>query len=255
MSDQEVPRKKRRLPLWAAVAMVLVLAAGGLVAVLLRPHQAPPPEPAPASKAARRKPEPKPAKVVDYENPGDAALMDQRKERYGIDQSLDMVISEDEAFVLGGEQVAMRDITEKIRLADMEILEESLEGAPDLPLASDEFGLHVVREGDNIWNIHFRLLQEYFASRGVTLSPMADEPMPEGYSSGVGKILKFSENMVHIYNLKTKALDEDLNLIQPNSKVVVYNMNRVFALLSKIDTDEVEHVRFDGDTLWIPAGN
>ena len=74
-----------------------------------------------------------------------------------------------------------------------------------------------------------------------------------GFSSGVGKVLKFSESMVHIYNLKEKTLDMNLNQIYPLNKIIVYNMDRVFALLDQIDYDNVNRIQFDGETLWIPA--
>jgi hypothetical protein len=116
------------------------------------------------------------------------------------------------------------------------------------------FGIYVVRPGDNIWNIHFRFLREYFGGRDVRLTPASDEPDERGISSGVGKILKFSETMVHIYNLREKRLDPDLNLIQPESKVVVFNLGEAFDLLGRIDEQNIRELRFDGETLWIPAG-
>jgi hypothetical protein len=74
-----------------------------------------------------------------------------------------------------------------------------------------------------------------------------------GYSSGVGKLLKFSENIVYIYNVKEKDFSQDLNLIEPHSKIIVYKMDRVFELLEQIDFGNINRIRFDGDTLWIPA--
>jgi len=132
-------------------------------------------------------------------------------------------------------------------------LEEELEipGVPTGP--AEAYGIYVVRSGDNIWNIHFRFLKDYFDHRNIELSPLADEPDTKGFSSGVGKILKFSENMVYIYNLRERKLDVDLNLLQPMSKIVVFNMAEVFSLLDPIDYTAVNRIKFDGDTLWIPA--
>ena len=70
----------------------------------------------------------------------------------------------------------------------------------------------------------------------------------------MGKLLKFSENMVYIYNVKEKDFSQDLNLIEPFSKIIVYKMDRVFQLLEQIDYDNIDRIQFDGDTLWIPAG-
>ncbi len=115
------------------------------------------------------------------------------------------------------------------------------------------YGIYVVRPGDNIWNIHFLFLRDYFARKGITLSPRSDEPDQRGYSSGVGKILKFSEKMVYIYNIRQHKLDVNLNLIHPRSKIVVFNMAEALSLLDQIDYRNVKHIRFDGETLWIPA--
>ncbi len=64
---------------------------------------------------------------------------------------------------------------------------------------------------------------------------------------------QFSENMVYIFNLKERKLDVDLNLLQPLSKIVIFNMGEVLALLDPIDFNIVNSIRYDGETLWIPA--
>jgi len=131
---------------------------------------------------------------------------------------------------------------------------ERLLGIPKIPEERMEaYGIYVVRQGDNIWNIHFKFLKEYFIHRQISLAPMSDEPDEKGFSSGVGKILKFSENMVYIYNVKEQKLDVDLNLLQPLSKVVIFNMGEILTLLDPIDTSHVSRIKFDGETLWIPA--
>ena len=86
-----------------------------------------------------------------------------------------------------------------------------------------------------------------------TEEPSADEPDKRGRSSGVGRLLKFSELMVFIYNVKERKLSLDLNLIHPFSKIVVFNMGEVFSLLNEIDYGKIDRIRFDGDTIWIPA--
>ncbi len=115
------------------------------------------------------------------------------------------------------------------------------------------YGIYVVESGDNVWNIHFEFLKTYFAKKKISLSSRADEPSILGHSSGVGKLLKFSEKMVYIYNVKEKRLDLDLNQIHPLSKIVVFNLARAFALLDQIDYRNVNRIQFDGETLWIPA--
>jgi len=117
----------------------------------------------------------------------------------------------------------------------------------------DAYGIYIVQAGDNIWNIHFQFLKDYFDHRGIALSPLADEPNRRGSSSGIGKLLKFSENMVYIYNVRERKIDVDLNLIHPLSKIVVFKMKQVFTLLDGIDYGRVNRIQFDGETLWIPA--
>ena len=117
----------------------------------------------------------------------------------------------------------------------------------------DVFGIYVVKPGDNLWDIHFRFLKHFYETRHVRISNTADEPTKNGKSSGVGKILKFSENIVYIYNVREKKLDFDLNNIQPLSKILIYNMKQIFNLLESVDYKNVQKLQFDGDTLWIPA--
>jgi len=118
---------------------------------------------------------------------------------------------------------------------------------------STYLGIRVVQPGTNIWEIHFALLKEYFQYKGVQISPNADEPKKSGESSGVGKILKFSEQLVNIYNLKTQTFEHDLNVIQPMSVIVIYNMSQIFGVLDDIDYSVIDRIEFDGESLWIPS--
>ena len=149
---------------------------------------------------------------------------------------------------------AQADIVELT--AEAERLKLELEGLtkalnPDAPV--ELYGIHVVRPSDNIWNIHFNFLKDLFGHKGIAMSPLADEPTANGTSSGVGKLLKFSENMVAIYNVRERRLEARLDLITPDSKVVVFNFSKVFAMLDQIDYENINHIQFDGETIWIPA--
>ena len=121
------------------------------------------------------------------------------------------------------------------------------------PQEVEAYGVTVVKPADNLWNIHFTLLKAYFDLKNVGLEPFSDEPDSRGRSSGVGKLLKFSEHMVYIYNVKTRELAFDLDLIHPESKIVVFNMGDVFSLLDSIDYSQINRIRFDGDNLWAPS--
>jgi hypothetical protein len=207
-------------------------------------------------------PVPAPPQIIDYngleKNTAMDDLLQKRKDRYGIDTGLDVIIQSDEKFKIGDTTLSMQKILEKIRLKHGDILEKTLDlagmdAAPPEDGRTEIFGIYVVRPGDNIWNIHFNFLKDYLDHKNITVAPMADEPDKLGSSSGIGKLLKFSETMIHIYNIEERRLDVDLDLIQPLNKLVVYNMTQIFALLSQVDYTHVNHIRFDGETIWIPA--
>ncbi|NNF99758.1 MAG: hypothetical protein HKM93_10290 [Desulfobacteraceae bacterium] len=197
----------------------------------------------------------KPQAVLDYNELGadnaTSALIDQRKQEYGIGDGVDLIAEPGESIKVGRFEVSMTDILEQIKLQKEELIEsdlgESSTGSPG------SYGIYVVQRGDNIWNIHFKFLQNYLTHRDIDISPIADEPNKRGFSSGVGKLLKFSEKMVHIYSIRERKLDVDLDIIVPNSKLVVYNMTDVFALLDQIDYSVVNRLEFDGENIWIPA--
>ena len=178
-------------------------------------------------------------------------LTQERKIKYGVEKSLDLIVKSDESLKIGDSIVPMQEILDKIRIKSGDVVEKDIEG---LNLPDDRiraFGIYVVKPEDNIWNIHFNFLKDYFDHKGIALAPLADEPDKKGFSSGIGKILKFSEKIVTIYNIKEREIAVDINLIYPLSKVVVYNMDRIFVLLDSIDYNNTNHIQFDGETLWI----
>ncbi len=183
-----------------------------------------------------------------------ALLMEKRKTEFGMGKGVDMIIKSDELFKVGDSTVPMQTIIDKIRLKSGDIIEKSINGDADsLKENVETFGIYVVQRNDNIWNIHFKFLKDYFDYRAISIAPTSDEPDKLGYSSGIGKLLKFSEHIVNIYNIKENRLDTDINLIQPLSKLVIYNMTQIFALLDSIEYDNVNHIQFDGETLWISS--
>jgi len=200
----------------------------------------------------------KPQPVIDYNELNKdqklKELMQERKAKYGLKKGIDIITKSDESVKIGESTIPMQEILDEIRLKLGDIIEKDLKSdRTGSGRDTKEFGIYVVQPGDNIWNIHFKFLKDYFDHKGVVLSPLSDEPSQSGQSSGVGKLLKFSENTVQIYNIKEHKLDIDLNLIIPLSKIVVYNMEQIFALLDLIDYEKVNRIQFDGETLWIPA--
>jgi hypothetical protein len=181
-------------------------------------------------------------------------LMVSRKKSLGIKKSLDMIVRSDESFTIGDVHISMRDILEKAFIQKGEVFQEEIEDSGAVrPQKIKEYGIYVVRSGDNIWNIHFNILKEFYDYQGINVSSQADEPGDRGMSSGVGKILKFSETLVIIYNLIEKRVDSDINLLKPLSKIIIYNMDEVFSLLQEINYENMARIQFDGKNIWIPA--
>lgn len=244
------------------VAAALVAAAALIFGVKFMSKGKTGPRPAPtAADTAKTVPVPAPPPaVIDYDrlqkNQPLSEMMRRRKEDLGIEKGVDLIAKSGESLKIGGSTVAMQDVLDKIRLTEGEIVEKDMAAAPAAgpPAAEEIYGIYVVRPGDNIWNIHFVFLREYFAHRGIDLAPAADEPVSGGKSSGVGRLLKFSEKMVYIYNIRQRKIDVNLDLIHPLSKIVVFRMKQVFTLLDQIDYRHVNRIQFDGDTLWLPAG-
>ena len=165
--------------------------------------------------------------VIDYnELEKDNELqgrIQKRKAEYSVDKGIDIIANADESLKIGDATVSMQEILDTIRLENGDVVEKDIEpGSMDPKLRADKYGIYVVQPGDNIWNVHFRFLKDYLHHKGITLSPLADEPNRRGVSSGVGKILKFSEKIVHIYNIKERKLDTEINLILPLYKRSIY---------------------------------
>lgn len=195
---------------------------------------------------------------IDYQNlDKDSSLntmMEDRKKSLGIQKSLDMIVQSDETFTIGGTTVSMQKIIEKAFSGTGKVYQQEISESGSARAGKiKEYGIYVVQPRDNIWNIHFRILTDYYGARGIRLETLADEPGSSGKSSGVGKILKFSETMVVIYNMIEKEVTQNINTIDPLSKIVVYNMDALFSLLEEIDFNNVDRLQFDGKNIWIPA--
>jgi len=152
-----------------------------------------------------------------------------------------------------GEKLKLPSRSESSKPWDSQKLQTGLptrETAPGKRLES-YYGIYVVRPGDNLWNIHFAFLQEYLGSRKIVILPDADEPIGSR-SSGVGRILKYAESMVYIFNIKTKQLSDDLNLLEPREKVVIFNLTLLDKILGSLTPEQLKVIRFDGLDLILP---
>ena len=243
-ADQSKPGGKKIIGL-VAIAALIAVAAG--VWLLLPAKQAP--GPVETTDEASRKVKNQP--VIEYNAKGDNALMEERKASLGIKDGVDMIVKDGEAIKVGDQTVSVKEISDSIQAKEGGITEKDLAAAAGG--GTGAYGIHIVQPGDNIWNIHFKLLKAYMAGKNIALPEKSDEPDRSGYSSGIGKLLKFSENMVYIYNIRDRQLSTDIHVIRPLTKIVIYKMDRVFELLDEVDIENAGRIRFDGENIWIPA--
>ncbi|MCP3926658.1 MAG: hypothetical protein GY714_29205 [Desulfobacterales bacterium] len=223
----------------------------------------------------------KKAKVVDLnklDNKEQKKEMDKRKAKYGLKKEIDAILNPDESIKIDKETIPMKKILDKVKIKEGSVVEESIKnGKKDKKkklvaktekkvtdktktkknkkkkqTRKKDYGIHIVKRGENIWNIHFEFLKNYFAKKNIILKPRSDEPLSSKKSSGVGKLLKFSERMVYIYSVADHKLTDNIHSIEPNSKIIVYNMEEVFDLLGKIDYSKINEIHFDGKTIWLP---
>ena len=69
----------------------------------------------------------------------------------------------------------------------------------------------------------------------------------------MNSLVIFWKPMVIIYNLVDKKVVSNINLLEPLSKIIIYNMDEVFSLLFEFNYDNIDRIQFDGKTIWIPA--
>ncbi|MEW5911146.1 MAG: hypothetical protein AB1814_01195 [Thermodesulfobacteriota bacterium] len=180
--------------------------------------------------------------------PAQQAEQTQRKRPFGLQKSVDVVVRSDEAVQIGNRRITIDELERKLVVEQRGEMREKGLKSPKVTV----WGVYLVRPGDNLWDVHYRLLKEYLASRGVQLPPRADQPTAKGQSSGVGKVLKFAEHMVGVYNVRTGHMTHNLNLLEPGQKAVVFNLSEIFAQLAKVDPKDLNGIMYDGRVLFFP---
>jgi hypothetical protein len=111
------------------------------------------------------------------------------------------------------------------------------------------YGVRHVRPAENVWSIHHAMIREYFARRGIILPKDADMPAPDGRSSGIGKLLKFIEGAVYVYNLDQRRFEKDLGSLQPYSIVVFFKISDFFAALDGLQPRDLASIRYVSNSL------
>ncbi|MDR1396683.1 MAG: hypothetical protein LBJ14_02995 [Desulfarculales bacterium] len=174
---------------------------------------------------------------------------EERKAEFGLDKSLDIIVRSDESIVVNDAEIPVAELERQLDLYRGEISEQHVNPSQDQISA---WGVHLVRAKDNLWLIHLNLLREYMAGRGITMAQGADQPLPSGYSSDVGKMLKFAEHMVGVFNLRTRQMSHDLNWLEPGEKIAVFNLSEIFSQLQNADLNDLRCLIYDGRVLIFP---
>lgn len=136
----------------------------------------------------------------------------------GIDEEQEMNVTINR----GVEEIAIKDILGDDMVADDNLLY-----------------LHRVTEADRqgLWGIVQSGLIEKFrrglnieglgrqSTVSVIIPPDADEPLPDGFSSFLGKILDGKVNTSYVYNFKTNSMGRDPNLIFPGQQLILISFS------------------------------
>lgn len=132
----------------------------------------------------------------------------------GIDKDQEMSVT----ITRGVQELAIKDILGDDMVADNSLLY-----------------LHRVTDADRqgLWGIIQAGLIEKFrrgmyieglgrqSTVSVIIPPDADEPLPDGFSSFLGKILDGKVNTSYVYNFRTNSMGRDPNLIYPGQQLIL----------------------------------
>ncbi|MGV8074208.1 MAG: hypothetical protein AB2L11_06615 [Syntrophobacteraceae bacterium] len=189
----------------------------------------------------------------------------ERRNTLQLKESVDYIVTKDEPFEAGGKQ---------LRIADLLGLFHESKDAPSIfpsiqekeigskvrhsilpstsassPSNLSYYGVRIVRDADNVWHIHYAIIREYFARRGILLAKDCDRPLQDGRSSGVARLLKFIEAIVYVYNVNENRFEKDLNFIYPQFVIVFFKISDFFAALDNLRAEDLSSVYYVKDNL------
>ncbi|MEJ5348850.1 MAG: hypothetical protein WHS46_09200 [Desulfosoma sp.] len=198
---------------------------------------------------------------------------EERKDAFGLKTSVDHVVQPQEPFSAHGRQWTVEEIQKRLagratqtpnqpgpspepgteRQAVGGFLPKPLPTTPPRTVSEKTiyYGVRLVRPGENLWKIHYGVIREYFARRGIELPPRADQPRADGRSSGIGRLLKFLESIVHVYDARRNRLVDDINLLHPDDLIVFFNISELFEALDQVEAKDLEALRYLGSSLQI----
>jgi hypothetical protein len=187
------------------------------------------------------------------------ATQTERRRAFHLEKSVDHIVQRDEPFDAAGGKFTIDELEQKLGRPPeprpiLSTIEESdigglirkpvQEGGTGRKPGSSYYGVRVVRAGENLWDIHHAIIREYFERRQVTLPMNADQPMPDGRSSGVGRLLKFIEGVVRIYNVQYQRAESDLNLIHPEHMLIYFKISELFDALDQLNAEDLRWLRY-----------
>lgn len=195
------------------------------------------------------------------------ASQEERKKAFELTQSVDHIVLKNEPMDVEGRNVSIQQILRELQgTRDFQqllptIQESEIGGYVRKPIFPNQsqappasyYGVRAVRRGENLWKIHYRIIQEYMARRHIILPPRADEPTANGRSSGVGRLLKFIEKVVFVYNMDRHVLEMNINVIHPDSVLVFFKITDLFAVLDQLKPEDLQWVRFVHDRLRLES--
>ncbi len=252
-------------------AVVAALAVGALTVYTHLRYQVSPVEYL-ARLLSPRAPSPKttpaPVRVIDLDKPLDKIHRDRRQaadmKRYGLVKSLKIVARSTDIIKAPPYELKMA------RVMDLINRRRLIEGLPRLDRQA-VFGVRRVRPGDNLWDIHKRVLSEMLGRFGLRLTRAADRP-----GTGVGRILLYAQKRVYLYNLQTEDLfsvkkgqggvpwltpvverivRRDLNKIYPDQDLIIFNLGdleplrqwlvSLQAIKGKVTLKDLDRIKLD----------
>lgn len=187
------------------------------------------------------------------------ATQPERRKAFQLEKSIDHIVQSDEPFDAAGGRHTIEEMERTLGRSPesgpilSNIEESDIGGMIRKPMQGDRagrkpgtsyYGVRVVRSGENLWDIHYAIIREYFERRQVLLPMTADEPQPDGKSSGVGRLLKFIEGVVRIYDVQCRRAENDLDLIHPEHMLVYFKISELFDALDQLKAEDMRWLRY-----------
>lgn len=184
---------------------------------------------------------------------------EQRKQAFGLMNSIDHIVLKDEPFEVGGKSYTIEQLQSGTRKATglpeivPEIQEKDVGSSVRRPIRANQpapekervyYAVRIVKPYENLWKIHFGLFREYLARRQVLLAADADRPLADGRSSGIGRLLKFVEGVVTVYDVTENRAQKDINLIQPHSVIIYFKISDLFKALDQMQAEDLKWLRY-----------